>query len=190
MGCHSYQTLARRSVLGRPGPSTRHPRGDPRPLGAVRQRTAGRTAKVAPDPAWSGPPYGQARRGGTRPRRDQGTGRAEPRRAVERRLRPRGDDARAGRGRDQRAPRRRAADRRDHRDAGAAGHLLHAGDRGAPGGRRLVLGREGQPGALAEPAGGCVGRRRLRAHGGGQPRGGGGQPRQRVPGSRPPSAAR
>ena len=77
---------------------------------------------------------------------------------------------------------------RDHGDAGAAGDLLLAGDRGALRGRRGVLGRQGESRPLAEPAGGRGGRRRLRADGRGQPRGRRGQPRQRVPLARAPPA--
>ena len=50
-----------------------------------------------------------------------------------------------------------AADPRDHGHAHAAGHLLHAGDRGAPGGRGRVRGRQEQPRPL--PAA-CSPRRR------------------------------
>ena len=178
------------AVLERPGPSTRHPRGDPRPLCAVRQRTAGRAAQ------WRRIQRGQVPRTGKHAEGGHDLG-------VTKGLAALSLDALSS----------------VAYGPEAMMLVLVLAGTGAlhdvvpltvviaamlvllvisytqviaahPGGRRLLLGREGQPGALAEPAGGCVGRGRLRAHGRGQPRGGGGQPRQRVPGPRPPPAAR
>ena len=173
LGCHSYARERRQRAAAR--------RHGPRPAAAIGACTGGCSATA--------PARRQARRGGSRARGDQGAGGAQPGRAVERRLWARGDHARAARRRHRRAERRAPDHRGDHGDAGDPGRLLHPGDRRAPGGRRRLRGGQGQPGSLAEPAGGGLGGRRLRADRGGQPGRRRGQPGQRVPVALAPPAA-